>query len=420
MKKYLCLLICVFCIIGLFGCNNNTSNMNNINQNTNENKINNYSSYYAVDGYNKSMDDLEDEYEYYCDNYDEIIESYYIPKDNKDFIISKYKDGVEINKYLGNDQDLVIPEKLDGKKVLKLGCYLYKEKLIGSDEDVVRRSLWLYKDKEEKTKLRTIEFPEFLQMISADSVNNWYANEEESWYLDYGTNPSLEYIKVDKNNKYYSSENGLLYNKDKSVLLYVPANHKAKTISINENTQKALQLMSKNTVTVKIPEKLTDFCERGKPEKLAYIDSVDDYENICHFASYSNEFQDETGLYADKLESFLVDENNTKYSSEDGVLYNKSKTTLLAYPANKKNKTYKMPNTITTVSHILLNTLKNLETVEFSESIETINAFSKVIEVNECDEDIPPKLSIKTIKGYRGTTAEDHAKNNGFKFIAIG
>ena len=75
--------------------------------------------------------------------------------------------------------------------------------------------------------------------------------------------------------------------------------------------------------------------------------------------------------------------------------------------------------TITAVSHILLNTIKNLKTVEFSESIETINAFSKVIEVNKYDEDIPPKLSIKTIKGYKDIAAEKYAKDNNFKFVAM-
>lgn len=421
MRKNLCILICVFCFVGLWGCssaNNNISNADNSNKKMNEQDVGNYSSYYAVDGYEKSMDDLEDEYEYYCDNYDEIVKAYYTPKDNKDFIISKYKDGVEINKYLGNNQDLIIPGKLDGKKVLRLGSYLYKEKTGNSGEDKICRSIWLYKDKGKKTKIKTIEFPEHLQMISADSEDSWYGNNE-SWYYDYGTNPSLEYIKVHKNNRYYSSENGLLYNKDKSVLLYVPANHKAKTISVNENTEKALQLMSKNTVTVKIPEKLTDFCEKGKPDKLAYIDSVDEYENISHFASYSNEFQNATELYADKLESFMVDKNNKKYSSEDGVLYNKNKTVLLAYPSNKKDNTYKMPDSVTTVSHILLNAIKNLETIEFSENIKTINAFSEVVEVNKYDEDIPPKLSINTIKGYKGTTAEKYAKKHKFKFVPI-
>ena len=44
----------------------------------------------------------------------------YVSKEDKDWLISDYEDGVSVNKYLGEDKEIVIPETLDGKKVLRL------------------------------------------------------------------------------------------------------------------------------------------------------------------------------------------------------------------------------------------------------------------------------------------------------------
>jgi uncharacterized repeat protein (TIGR02543 family) len=61
---------------------------------------------------------------------------------------------------------------------------------------------------------------------------------------------------------------------------------------------------------------------------------------------------DSIGMYAfldcDKLTSITVDENNTKYSSIEGVLLNKDKTVLLMYPIGKTGS-YVIPSSVTTI-----------------------------------------------------------------------
>ena len=49
---------------------------------------------------------------------------------------------------------------------------------------------------------------------------------------------------------------------------------------------------------------------------------------------------------ASKLRSINVDPNNNNYSSEDGILYSKTKNTLYKYPPNKLEKIYYCPDTI--------------------------------------------------------------------------
>jgi hypothetical protein len=49
--------------------------------------------------------------------------------------------------------------------------------------------------------------------------------------------------------------------------------------------------------------------------------------------------------------SITVVDNNPKYSSIDGVLFNKDKTRLVQYPASKKDTMYIIPNSVTTIGH---------------------------------------------------------------------
>ena len=49
------------------------------------------------------------------------------------------------------------------------------------------------------------------------------------------------------------------------------------------------------------------------------------------------------------LKSFTVSESNSAYSSKDGVLFNKNKTKLVAYPVGKTNTSYTIPNSVTSI-----------------------------------------------------------------------
>ena len=50
------------------------------------------------------------------------------------------------------------------------------------------------------------------------------------------------------------------------------------------------------------------------------------------------------------LTQFNVDEANTAYCSDGGVLFNKDKTTLLQYPAGKTETTYAVPASVTSIA----------------------------------------------------------------------
>ncbi len=74
------------------------------------------------------------------------------------------------------------------------------------------------------------------------------------------------------------------------------------------------------------------------------------------------------------LNAFMVDAANTAFSSKDGVLFNKDKTTLLQYPLAKTTSSYTVPDGVTAIA---LNAFAHnlyLEKAILSDSVKTINA----------------------------------------------
>lgn len=71
------------------------------------------------------------------------------------------------------------------------------------------------------------------------------------------------------------------------------------------------------------------------------------------------------------LTTITVDENNANYSSEDGVLFNKNKTTLLLCPPGKSG-TYTIPNTVTSVGDGSFSGCSSLTEVTIQEGVKTI------------------------------------------------
>ena len=78
-----------------------------------------------------------------------------------------------------------------------------------------------------------------------------------------------------------------------------------------------------------------------------------------------------------KLREFIVASNNKNYLSLDGVLLNKDKTILVAYP-NAKAASYTIPNSVTSIGKSAFLLCTNLTSVTIGDSVTSIgfNAFS--------------------------------------------
>lgn len=133
----------------------------------------------------------------------------------------------------------------------------------------------------------------------------------------------LENIDVSDNNPSYSSEDGVLYNHDKTQLVWYPA---------------------KKQDTFNIPQGVTDICVKGfsKDASLKTIHIPNSLTNICPKAFYS----------LSGLEALEADDDHPNFKSIDGVLYSKDGKELLFFPDGKKGG-FEIPEGVTTLSATL-------------------------------------------------------------------
>ncbi|MCI9505133.1 MAG: leucine-rich repeat protein [Oscillospiraceae bacterium] len=84
---------------------------------------------------------------------------------------------------------------------------------------------------------------------------------------------------------------------------------------------------------------------------------------------------DEVFSGCENLQTINVDPNNRQYSSQDGVLFNKEKSTLLLCPGGKVS--YTIPNSVTEIGGYMFNGCSKLENISIPTSITSIkrNAF---------------------------------------------
>ncbi|GBU22142.1 hypothetical protein R80B4_02047 [Fibrobacteres bacterium R8-0-B4] len=72
------------------------------------------------------------------------------------------------------------------------------------------------------------------------------------------------------------------------------------------------------------------------------------------------------------LESIDVVSENPKYCSEDGVLFNKDKTTLIQYPIGNRNTSYSIPRGVDSIASRVFQQCENLTSVTIPDGVRTI------------------------------------------------
>ena len=84
-----------------------------------------------------------------------------------------------------------------------------------------------------------------------------------------------------------------------------------------------------------------------------------------------------TGAFTNcaSLIEFIVSGNNTNYSSIEGVLFDKNKTTLIAYPAKKDVENYIIPDGVTTVLENAFYNNNSLKSITIPDGVTSIGRF---------------------------------------------
>jgi len=167
----------------------------------------------------------------------------------------------------------------------------------------------------------------------------------------------LQTITVDDDNLWFTAEDNILFNKDKTCIVLYPGGLTKETYNVPEEVTKiGRYAFGYNTYLEEITMTSVDTIEDGAflgcsslssiilPNSLKVISydafSRDPMLSSIDIPASVDSIEEAPFAYCVSLQSINVDENNAKYCDEDGVLYTKDKTILLCYPAAKEDTTY--------------------------------------------------------------------------------
>lgn len=194
--------------------------------------------------------------------------------------------------------------------------------------------------------------------IKLPLVKSIYIGKNVEQFRD-SFNSALEEIIVDDNNQYFSSVNGILYDKAGKNIISIPPAKKIGSLTVDniinsiEDVEKVLHIANNGACIGEL--KFTNsFINSFYSIVLSEYDEptgvLDESTGYYYYVSDRNEYADFYFRYllrAVKAEKFVVPDNNG-YLSADGIgaLYNKDKTALIKYPIGSSAKIYTIPETV--------------------------------------------------------------------------
>ncbi len=114
---------------------------------------------------------------------------------------------------------------------------------------------------------------------------------------------------------------------------------------------------------------------------------------------------------SDNLREINVDDENPYFSSEDGILYNKDKTTLIYYPPAKEIDHYIVPRTVTRIIDYAFANHQTIEEITLHDALFTVSAFSfsemRHLQEIYVDQDNPMLLSLDGVLYYQNSLPAD-------------
>ena len=303
-----------------------------------------------------------------------------------------YGDYIEISGCDDYVTDVVIPSEIDGVPVTSIGDSTFSN----------------------CSSLTLIEIPNSVTNIGTDSVISC---------------SSLTSINVSENNSYYSSENGVLFNKDKTELIKYP-NGKTETEYIIPDSVTSIGgstfIECTNLTSITIPNSVTEigdsafmFC--GVLKEINIPDSVTEIGNSAFMGCIAleeinipdsvTEIGGSAFMFCEALEEINIP-NNVKY--------------IYSYTFRGCTNLIKIiiPNSVISIDSEAFHGCKSLTEITIPKSVTSIGdmaffkcSISSTILNSECE--IGNYNHFDYIYGYENSTAQTYAEKNNCKFESL-
>lgn len=243
---------------------------------------------------------------------------------------------IRVDKYKGTDTNVIIPSIIDGYTVTTLN-----------------NMFWGYNRDDFTADAISVTVPSTVSNVMAG--NMW--NPESK----------IKSISVSPDNQYYSSEDGVLFNKNKTELVRYPEKKEGTTYKIPSSVTRigSFAFYFTNLASIEISSSVTEI------DSNAFSNCA----NLANIEIQSSVTKIDSNAFSScvNLKSISVSLNNQYYSSENGVLFNKDKTQLLLYPSKKEGIAYKIPSSVTEIESYSFQDCTNLTNIEIPSGVTYID-----------------------------------------------
>ena len=206
----------------------------------------------------------------------------------------------------------------------------------------------------------------------------------------FGMCSSLREITVSSDNPSYCSDDGIVFSKDRSVLICFPAGKDDLAYSIPEGVTDIGShafLFCTNLQTVSIPESMKSIGE-GAFIGCNNLTSASFPEGIANIRPYTFQFchnlvsvsipgsvtsiGDNVFSLCPRLKEIHVAESNPFFACENGILFSRDRSRLIRYPAGRTAREYAIPEGVTVIGRDAFDGCQNLTGILIPDSVTRI------------------------------------------------
>nr|WP_300409811.1 leucine-rich repeat domain-containing protein [uncultured Ruminococcus sp.] len=358
-----------------------------------------------------------------------------------------------VTAYIGKNTTVVVPSKLDNNTVTEIGNnilrYNRNVKSVSFPNSVkkfVQLPLYGAKKLEKVTigkgitkipncffedckAMKTYTIPSHIESIGIgvfpDTLQSLTVGKSLKKFDEVPTlnNRNFKEFKVSRNNKYFSSRDGVLYNKNKTKIVAYPNGKKTTQITIPKKVNTIGEL---SFAYQRYLKKVTFSKDVKKIDKMAFLNC----EKLSSINIPINITTINRMAFAGcKSVSKLTINSNKKLSIGYGAFSELNKLKSLQVPVVKGNNVFSecknlnyiyIPSNVKTIYAYEFVDCPKLKTVTIPKTVKRIGKNS----LGYCHGEYydPEYVKVKgfTIRGYKGSAGEKYAKQNGFKFVKIG